>query len=138
MAGAPEGNSNAVSHGIYRKRLSPEEQVEHDSLNLGAVDHELRLTRIMVGRALAAEAAAAGQPELEEVMENDGGGAAVPSESRRRKVRDYHAIIDKLIGRIESLEKTRLALGTGAEVPDFGNDLTRGVGDEPGPPNPVL
>ena len=118
------GNGNAIKPGgLYSQYMTPEEVAQYDALELGAVDHELRLTRIRLSRALAAEAAAAGQPELDEVTENDGGGEVVPRETRKSKVRDYTAIIDRLTARIESLEKTRKALdggeGLNAEIGAF-------------------
>ena len=95
---------------IYSKFLTEDERADYEGLTLGGVDHELRLTRIRLARALDAERKAAGQPELEEVTENDGGGAPVPRETRKSKVRDYVTIIDRLTARIESLERTRKSL----------------------------
>ncbi len=106
-SGPPKGSANAATHGIYQKHLTDDEQDQYEAIELGAVDHELRLTRIRLARALAAENKADGQPELEEITENDGGGEGVPYETRKRKVRDYASIIDKLTARIESLERTR-------------------------------
>ncbi|MDE3023702.1 MAG: hypothetical protein KGI54_17950, partial [Pseudomonadota bacterium] len=45
------------------------------------------------------------EPELSEITEREG----VESE-RKLKTRDYHGIINTLMGRIESLETRRLAL----------------------------
>lgn len=106
--GAPKGSANAKTHGIYQQHLTDDEREQYNALELGAVDHELRLTRVRLSRALAAEQLAAGAPELDEVTENDGGGAVVPTETRKSKVKDYSAIIDKLTARIESLERRRL------------------------------
>jgi hypothetical protein len=69
--------------------------------------------RIRLARALSAENSAQGKPEIDEVTENDGGGAAVPRMTKKSKVRDYAQFIDRLTARIESLEKTRKALDSG-------------------------
>lgn len=106
----PKTNQNAVTHGIYRKLLTPEEQADYDGLELGKVDAELRLMRIRLARALAAERASAGMAELDEVVTNIGGGPNVADESRKSKVRDYCKLIDTTAARIESLERTRKGL----------------------------
>ena len=107
------GRTNARTHGIYVTRLTVEEQADYAELELGSVDHELRLTRVRLARALDAEKQANGDAELDEVTENEGGGAAIANRSVKRKVRDYISIIDKLTARIESLERTRNALDAG-------------------------
>ena len=108
---------------IYSKYLTPDERAAWDALELGRVENELKLMRIRLARALAAEHSADGKPELDEVTENDGGGAPVPRETRKSKVRDYPALIDKITARIESLERTRKQLdaddGDGHEVEGF-------------------
>jgi hypothetical protein len=109
----PNTKANAITHGIYVQRLSAEEEAIFPTIEVGNVDQELRLARIRLARALAAEAAAKGQPEVEEVVENDGGGAVVPRKSTKAKVRDYVAIIDRLMARVESLERTRKLLDAG-------------------------
>ncbi|MGJ7529842.1 HGGxSTG domain-containing protein [Variovorax sp. GB1P17] len=138
----PETNQNARTHGIYAKHLTPEERADLDSLKRGTVDDELDLMRIRLARALAAEAHADGEPEIDEVTENEGGGVAVtvPKTVRRSKVRDYSKVIDTIAARIESLEKTRASLIEAAGEPPEGMEadgLTRGAPDEDGPPNPI-
>ncbi|MDE3210246.1 MAG: hypothetical protein KGM46_05855 [Pseudomonadota bacterium] len=123
----PNTKSNAITHGIYVKRLSAEEEAIFPHIEVGHVDLELRLARIRLARALAAEHAAQGEPELLEVVENDGGGEYTPARSEKRKVRDYTAIIDRLMGRIESLERTRKLLDAG----DGGNDDIAGFETRP-------
>ena len=104
-------NANAAKPGsIYSKFLTDDERADYEGLTLGGVDHELRLTRIRLARALEAEHKAAGLPELDEVTENDGGGEYVARETRKSKVRDYNTLIDRLTARIESLERTRKTL----------------------------
>lgn len=114
----PVGYTNAATHGIYRQHLTDSEREQYGALELGHVDHELRLARIRLARALAAENAAQGQPEIDEITENDGAGEYVARVSKKSKVRDYSSIIDRLTARIESLERTRKQLDAG----DGGND----------------
>lgn len=105
------GNKNAVQPGsLYSQYLTAEEQALADQLELGNVDQELRLTRIRLRRALAAEDELGGTAELAEVTENDGAGEYVARESRKSVVRDYAGLIDKLTARIESLERRRMEL----------------------------
>ena len=89
--GGPVGNDNAVKHGIYRSTLSEDERADYDSLQLGDVDHELRLVRVRLARALKAER---------------------DSEDPKR---DYTDTVDRLLARITSLELTRRKL---ADVAD--------------------
>ncbi len=112
------GNANAVTHGIYARFMAPEEVADVMGVELGSVDHELRLARVRLMRALQAEQAAAGRPEILEVIENEGGGLAIARESKKSVVRDYQGIIDKCLARIESLEKTRKALDEGSAEND--------------------
>jgi hypothetical protein len=107
------GNQNARKHGIYAKHLTAEELCQFGEIELGAVDQELRLTRIRLARALAAEHESQGKPELLEVTENEGGGPQLAKKSSKSLVRDYTAIIDRLVSRIESLERTRKLLDAG-------------------------
>ena len=140
--GAPKGNTNALKHGIYSKHFTDEELEIAEKIELGDVSNELRLCRIRLRRALDAEEAACGEPELEEVLERDGGGPMVASEERRSRVRDYPKMVDVLLARIESLEKTRAALlralSGGDEIGDIMRDDTTISPDEPIPNNPIL
>lgn len=140
--GAPKGNRNSITHGIYSKFLTETEVVEHDAIELGTVDLELRTMRIRLSRALAAEALAAGEPEIDEVTLNIGGKMmAVPERTERLRVRDYGSIIDRLASRIESLEKTRLVLKSSSSDEAL-DDISRQdvflTADEPGPSHPIL
>lgn len=89
--GAPLDNDNAVKHGIYRALLTEDEKNEYDSLQLGGVDHELRLVRVRLARALKAE--------------RDKPGSDC----------DYTGTVDRLLGRIAALELTRRRLADAAD-----------------------
>jgi len=117
--GPSKGSQNALTHGIYARHLTEEEQAEYPLLAIGHVEHELRLTKIRLARALSAEKASMGEPELEEVVDHDLIGEEGSRRDEKRKVRDYVGIIDKLTARIESLEKTRRdLLKAGEDDPD--------------------
>jgi hypothetical protein len=89
--GAPAGNDNAVKHGIYRSILTDDERADYDGLQLGGVDHELRLVRIRLARALKAE------------------------RDNQDSKRDYTETVDRLLGRIAALELTRKRLANAAD-----------------------
>ncbi len=136
------GNTNAVTHGIYERHLTEQERSDFDHAKLGTVDDELRLQRIRLSRALAAEHKSQNEPELDEVTENeDGGSAVIPRKTSKYKIKDYGSIIDKITARIESLEKTRLTLNSASNAPDA-DDITRDdtfiAPDEPLPHAPIL
>lgn len=140
--GAPKGNENALKHGIYSRRLTDEEITIAGDIKLGTLDEEIRLYRIRLRRALEAEAAANGEAELEEVIDRAGGGAAFAHHETKKRVRDYHKIIDTITGRIESLEKTRAAFLAEQGGDDPTNEMTRDdttiAPDEPVPEAPIL
>lgn len=103
--------SDDLSHGIYRPQFSAIEQRWYDAVPLGSVEHELRLTRVRLARAITAELAEAlivPDPEVE---------AKKPA-----KGRDHPAIIDRLTARVESLERTRRLLE--AAAPPAGADIS--------------
>lgn len=108
--GNPNPSKNALTHGIYSRHLTDGELQNADAYKLAKIDDELLIARVRLSRALDAESLAQGEPELDEFTENVGGGEYVPHETKKHKVKDYNAIIDRLIARIESLEKTRLLL----------------------------
>lgn len=108
VPGDQTGNRKAAKPGsIYSKFLTDEENDALASIELGRVDDELRLTRIRLMRALAKENEFGGELEVdsEKVDTGELGGTTTTS-----KVRDYAGLIDRLTGRIESLERTRAEL----------------------------
>lgn len=57
--GAPRGNTNAVTHGIYAQALLPGEEDIYDKAGPGAgIEQELRLARVRLARINKAERAA--------------------------------------------------------------------------------
>lgn len=114
----PKTNQNAVKPGsLYSKHLTPEEQGDFNAIELGGVDDELRLTRIRLARALALESQNGDKLELDSAVKKKVGGKdgkdgkdGDTTTEVHSKRRDYVSIIDRLTGRIESLEARRLVL----------------------------
>lgn len=110
-AKANKGKRYAAKPGsIYSKFLTDEEQDLLPSIELGSVDDELRLTRIRLMRALAREEKLGDVAELSERVEREGAENVTARMEATFKVRDYSGLIDRLTGRIESLEARRAYL----------------------------
>lgn len=109
-------NRNAAKPGsLYSKFLSEEEEAIALGLELGQVDEELRLTKIRLMRALAAERDS--EPlELESKTVKPVLFGGIPDdgdeviEEYTYRVKDYAGLIDRLTARIESLESRRQSL----------------------------
>lgn len=108
--GPSKGSQNALTHGIYAREWTDEEIDVSKTVQLASVDDEIRLVTIRIRRILAAEAAAAGKPELEEVTKHDLIGTEGSRKDTKSRVRDYSALLDRFTGRLESLKKTRAEL----------------------------
>jgi hypothetical protein len=118
----------AYTHGIYTKFFKDEEKVLIDAgaIKLGEVDAELTVMRIRLKRALEArekwEAERSGEIDGSDettsmvlVERNDDEaagfeGSVLELEKKAFRLPDYDGIIDRVISRIESLEKTRKEL----------------------------
>lgn len=133
----PRGAATTVAKpgaGLYTKFYTAAELAEHNVMELGTVDAEIKLVRIRLARALHLEELdAAGQleatiesdngrprkgEELEARIERDGGGPMTVSEERHYRKVDYRAAIAVCLSRIESLEKTRAELAKLAKGDD--------------------
>ncbi|WLD56893.1 hypothetical protein NFC81_09130 [Salinispirillum sp. LH 10-3-1] len=132
--GVPSG---ALKHGIYSKFLTPEEQELTSHIELGKVDAELVMCRIRLHRIMSFEQRTQSEQNdllLEEVKDKtttvlkvggDEGAESLPgietTTTRRRY--DFEDAVDRLLRRIESLEKTRFALmGEGGTEADAALD----------------
>lgn len=127
-AGAPKGNQNAKTHGIYSKAMTDEEQELYDALNPRDVDAPIRMTMIRLKRAFelefAQDQAIDQDPETDhgmiamerKVTTTEGSDAGDYTERTVvRKRRDYAAIIDRLVGQLTKLVAQKVALeGDGA------------------------
>lgn len=100
--GAPKGNTNAATPGsLFSKYLTPEEQALYGTAELGSLDEEARLLRILLVRILAEET---DMPKLD-MVKVDGGVVY--------KRRDHYSLIIRALGRIGRLTLTRAQLLTG-------------------------
>ncbi len=113
--GAPTGNKNSAKHNIYSQFMTDDELefVEHSPLD--EIESELKLCKVQLKRALEAkqkqaERVAGGKDGLEIDSIQDENDAEGGSTKTTFKWRDYDAIIDKLIARIQSLTTQRHAL----------------------------
>lgn len=108
---ANKANKHAAKPGsIYSQFLTDAENDMLSRIELGRVDDELRLTRIRLMRALNQENERGDSAELEARVEREGAGEYQAKTEEKYKVRDYSGLIDRLTGRIESLERTRAEL----------------------------
>ena len=122
--GAPKGNQNKISAGaLYSAYYTDEEKRLADGLELESIDAELRLCKIRLNRALRLEAEHEAEAlELERLVETPAvvGGIAItndpdmpPIQQKTFVRKDYETIIQRLLGRIESLTATRQRLIAG-------------------------
>lgn len=124
--GAPKNNQNSVKAGaLYSDYYTDEEKLLADELELESIDAELRLCKIRLNRALKLEAEQTEALELERIVETPAlvGGVPitddpdVPPVQQKTFVRkDYEPIIQRLLGRIESLTLTRQKLINGMKL----------------------
>jgi len=133
------GKSNFAKHGLYSAYYTEDEKASLEDLVLGNVDADLRLCRVRLKRALmmrkkwedslADGADGSGELVLVERVEGESigeGGEVTPVEKKTSKLPDFEKIESVLLGRIESLERTRKELGASDSEPD---DAARKIKD---------
>lgn len=119
-------NQNAKKHGIYSKFITDDEWQAVEQSELDNLDDELRLCKVRLLRALQAENEQGnlGDEALELIRKTVeppiiGGMPITPDDDdddvseivkKSFEKRDYNGIIDRLIGRIQSLTQARLEL----------------------------
>jgi len=134
----PKGTKGNRKHGIYSDAMTDEERELWPEIisRLGSVDEEIHVIRLQLRRALIAQQRVQEAPadlknlagvEVTEIRRSNRGddGPIVDVISKRA---DFHAIIDRLSGRLASLEKTRAELmaaarDTGDDTSDRAQDL---------------
>ncbi|WP_283842726.1 HGGxSTG domain-containing protein [Burkholderia pyrrocinia] len=115
LPGAPATNQRAKKHGIYGTHFTPDEIAELDDIRarVGSLDAEIELMRMRIRRALNAEARAAVNEhnglELQKFVDKQATEFTAGPEHVYERV-DYNAHIERLVRRIESLERTRAEL----------------------------
>lgn len=114
----PKGIKNAMTHGVYRKTLSDEEQELWTQLQVGNLDNEILFMKIMFNRAIELNADVRKAPndpknmagfELTEINRSNKGSGKTDINSTSKRP-DSVAMLDRIAGRIASLEKTRMEL----------------------------
>ncbi len=116
---------------IYSKYLTLEEKADYNLIKLGSVEEELCLIRIRLARVLRIQSSMPDdQLELSERIVTEHG------ETQKYKRRDFDAMIDRFVGRIESLEKTRMLLMADIKV-DSTITIIGGLPDNYNPDNDI-
>ena len=124
-------NNNAVTHGIYADGYSDEEKKILPTLSIDSVDDEIRLCKIKVRRAMIARKVIDAAPnstdvgfevsEVKTLQNVTHKGSNEAGQNRRevtRKRPDYDAVIDRFLGRLNTLLRTRSELlGVAAKDP---------------------
>lgn len=119
-------NQNAKKHGIYSKFITDDEWQAVEQSELDSLDDELKLCKVRLLRALKAENEQGnlGDEALELIRKtveppiiggmpitpDDGDDDVAEIVKKSFEKRDYNSIIDRLIGRIQSLTQARLDL----------------------------
>jgi uncharacterized protein YjcR len=149
--GAPIGNQNARKHGLYSEYYTDEEAQQIGEIKLGSVEDELKLCRIKLRRWLKYQNEIdqkldQGEDEagmkLEEketeqivIKENDEPGepaTELPAEKVKfkRKRINIEDNIDRLLRRIESLERTRHMLLLADDGHDYEAELRKQLDED--------
>jgi multidrug efflux pump subunit AcrA (membrane-fusion protein) len=125
--GAPLGNQNARQHGIYSDALSADEVEIYEAITAGDLEEELKIARLQLRRAMLAQKASGGRPELDEFTKHRGKGSRGKPSEEKHRARNYTDVIQKLLGRIGDLEVKRAQL----------LEVGRGGSDDRPPPSAV-
>ena len=140
------GKRNALKHGIYSRDIAELPTIHLDAIKekIGSLDTELLIARVQLCRALAAQKKADDKLELVEKINREGPFKGVAGKERIYRRVEYAQAIDRLLGRVESLEKARAELMAKSRLPN--DSIIDGMGkqdifitpDEQIPENPVL
>tara|TARA_R100000234_G_scaffold115807_1_gene92146 strand:- start:157 stop:747 length:591 start_codon:yes stop_codon:yes gene_type:complete len=119
------GGKSRRAHGIYAQVLTDEELELYDNIPIGTVDAELKVSRIRLLRAMKAKELVDDAPDdpnnragmvvtgIKQSQKSGKRGKYAESEQYNEVERtrtDYDAIIERLLGRIGTLERTRAEL----------------------------
>lgn len=108
--GLPKGSKCARKYGIYDVGLTDAEKEIYFEIPLGNLDHEIRMIKVQLARALKAQKESTSkafvQKDLKTVSETRTDNT-LEREEKTRKEPDFAKIIHMFSGRITSLEKTR-------------------------------
>lgn len=158
--GAPAGNVNAVTHGIYSNALRGDEKAQWERIPLGGLDDEIKMLRLRLKRIFEEQARADDDPLAEKTLElrrvarasskssseaSGDGDKKSPSDksesSSSRSIElvrpDYRLLVLAYTRRIAELEDKRRILIAGGEKSLVEGGITviiRKFSDEPTPP----
>lgn len=151
--GAPTGNQNARTHGIYSSAIQPDEVELWDQIVVDDIDDAIKIAHLQLRRAMIAQAKAEQGDgldlDLDQVTTNqlaadegeDDEGKSSKSSTVQRRRRPYEDIITRQLGRIGDLVSKRAQIMSSAPPSDPG----AGAGeeyvlrpDEDVPSDPVL
>lgn len=114
--GAPEGNQNARTHGIYSDAITDDEKGLWGQVEIGSLDNAIRIAHLQLRRALAAQMKAEAEDGLDlDATTHDEGRGTLTTNRRRRP---YEDIINRLLGRIGDLESKRAEIMSKLEQDD--------------------
>jgi hypothetical protein len=100
-----------ISHGIYSKRLTEEEQALLPTIQVGSLDDEIALARILLKRLIETHEAIQKAPDDPANMAGFyASEITIEKPDGTMKVPDTFGLIDRCLGRIGRLEVTRARL----------------------------
>lgn len=114
----PKGGKGRVIHGLYKRTLSEDEQLLWNEIQIGNLDEEIRFAKVMLNRAIELNAEIRAAPndlknmagfELSEISKSTNPGSRNGTNVTSKRP-DTVALIDRFMGRIANLEKTRAEL----------------------------
>ena len=115
--GAPEGNDNAFKHGVYSALIKPGEEELFEGMKAGDLEHDIKITKLRLYRALMAKAkqeddlSVLGVSEqqdalvLDQVFQESGKGGKKVSVTKKRV--DFDRNINMIINQLCKLENQR-------------------------------
>lgn len=103
------GNTNTLKHGVYSKAIRGSEEELYDAISVGSVDEELKLCRLRLARAAAAEV------NITDANPND---PALPR---------IHEEINRILSRIDRLENRRAQLIDMGASDDDPHEVARSI-----------
>ena len=101
---ARPGNRNALKHGLYSDRLTDDEKALLEQIQVGSLDEEIRLARVLLMRTMEAEETDDRSPLIDRVI------LRKPGLEVTYRPPHYLEHIIQLLGRIGRLEIARAAL----------------------------
>lgn len=136
-----KGNQNARTHGIYSDAIGEDEKGLWDEIEIGNLDHAIKVAHLQLRRAMIAQQKAEAVDgldlDLQSINTSEPGGEVEEGEGAtehprrtttiQRRRRPYEDIINRLLGRIGDLEAKRADIasksGPAADMTGLLSDL---------------